>query len=311
MKKQIVILLALAMMIGLSACSAAAPQNATEATKESTEAATTVATTVPTETISAPTEIPLAPTGETSTDMTAETTVITEATTAPTAAPTEAPTAESTEEPTEETHSEFYATGISVDQIVAYFNKVVLGMENASDGGETALVQKWVQPISYRIEGMPTQQDAKIFHDLEKKLNALEGFPGIHTAKALEQNATIFFLKDAEFETQFSHITNGETVDGIVQLWYGDSNGAHTGRIGYRRDASQQTRDAVIPEKLLEFLGISEVTLQKRTPTNKKDTITVELSELDWAIVKLLYHPRIHNGMNADECEMIIRELYY
>ncbi len=319
MKKSIAFLLALAVIVGLSACNAAPRQNATE----DTEIATTEPTVAPTEATSAPTEMPTAETDETSTvvptDVTAETTATTAATTAPTTAPTEAPTEETTEAPTEETteapteepHSEFYVKGVSVDQFIAHFNKVVLGIETNGGVAETSLIQKWDHPINYRIEGMPNRQDAQNLNNLAKQLNAIEGFPGIQAAKGLDQNLTIYFLKEEEFKTQFAHVMEGKTAYGVVQVWHNDSNGLYSARIGYSQGASQELRDLLIPEKIVELLGVSAVTVQREVTTGKKPTTIIDLSELDWSVIKLLYNPRIHNGMNADECEMIIRELYY
>ena len=305
MKKCIVLLLALAVMAGLSAC-AATSKNAEDATKETAEAATTQATV-------APTEIPTAQTAEEPTDATAEmaSEMTMEETVAPTEGPAGGPAEEPTAEPTEQPHSVFYVSGYSVDQIIAYFNEVALGMENAAADGNAALVQKWDRPIYYRIEGMPNRKDAQTLDGLAKQLNAVEGFPGIQAATALEQNLTIYFLKDAEFKTQFGHILEGETADGVVQLWHNDSNGTYTGRIGYRQEADQEIRDAIIPEKLVNLLGISRVTMEKEISEDTDEAPVVKLSDLDWSVIKLLYNPRIHNGMNADECEMIIRELYY
>ena len=312
MKKSLVFLLVLIMVVGLSACAAAPQQDATKATN--TETATTEITAAPTKETSAPTEVTAAPTEET-----AETTVTTEATTAPTTVPTAAPTttptteptAEPTEAPTEDPHSAFYAKGVSVDQMIAHFNKVVLGIEPNAGAGEVALVQKWDAPINYRIEGMPNRQDAQNLNNLTKQLNAVEGFPGIQAATGLEQNLTIYFLKDEDFMTQFSHVMEKKGTYGIVQMWHNDSNGIYSARIGYRLSASQELRDLLLPEKLVEMLGISEVNVQKEITTGLKPKTIIELSDLDWSVIKLLYNPRIHNGMNADECEMIIRELYY
>ena len=36
-----------------------------------------------------------------------------------------------------------------------------------------------------------------------------------------------------------------------------------------------------------------------------------DLSDVDWAIIKLLYNPKIQCGMDAAACERVIRELYY
>ena len=305
MKKCIVFLIALAIVVGISGCKATTQPKATEATQESTQTASTAVTAAPTEETSLPTELPTAETAAAA--PTGETAVTTETTTAPTTMPTE----DSTEMPTEDLHSEFYADGVSVDQVIAHFNKVVLGIESNAGTAETSLVQKWDAPINYRIEGMPTRQDAQNLNNLNKKLNEIEGFPGIQAATGLEQNLTIYFLKDEDFKTQFSHVMELTGTYGIVQVWHNDSNGIYSGRVGYRQSASQELRDLLIPEKLVEMLGVSQVTVQKEITSDFKPKTIIDLSQLDWSVIKLLYNPRIHNGMTADECEMIIRELYY
>ena len=35
------------------------------------------------------------------------------------------------------------------------------------------------------------------------------------------------------------------------------------------------------------------------------------VSEIDELIMKLLYHPAMKCGMNQEQCEAVIRELYY
>lgn len=308
MKKRIAFALVLSVVVGLSACKAA-NRTDTEEPTESTAAVTTEATVVTTEASATPTEAPTTTVTDAPTDTTAET--ASQAPTEVTTAPTETPTEASTQAPTEAPHSEFYVPDMSVDQIIAYFNEVALGMENSGGDGNAALVEKWDRPINYRIEGMPNRQDAQTLNELTKQLNAIEGFPGIQAAKALEQNLTIYFLKDADFQIQFGHVLGDKTADGVVQIWHNDSNGSCSGRIGYRQEASQEVRNAVIPEKLVDLLGISRVRMQTEIPEDPDDEPIVKLSDLDWAVIKLLYNPRIHNGMNADECEMIIRELYY
>ena len=293
MKKYIAFALVLAMIFGLAACKAAPDAEETTATTEATIAPTTMTTVA--------TEAPTDTTDATGTDVTE----------APTTAPTTAPTAAPTQAPTEETHSVFYAPGYSVDQIITYFNEVALGMESASSDGNAALVQKWEQPVRYRIEGMPNRKDAQTLNELAKQLNAVEGFPGIHAATGLDQNLTLYFLKDVDYKTQFGHVLEDVKTPSVLQLWHNDSNGAYTGRIGFRQEATQEERDAAIPEKLMNLLGISRVRMQTVIPEDSKEDLIITLSDLDWAVIRLLYNPRIHNGMNADECEMIIRELYY
>jgi len=326
MRKCIIFLLVLAMTFGLSACKTPTERNDAEPTVNTATTEPTVAATLePVAPITAPTEItaadPELATAATDAIASEVTAAPTEASTAittetdtevPTAEPTEAPTEVPAEEPTEASHSDLYVPGISQDKMVAYFNEVVLDMESAADEIETAVVQKWDRPISYRIEGVPSHRDAQIISALSKQLNSVEGFPGIRAATGLEQNVTIYFLHDGEFETQFSHLLGGESADGAVQFWYyNDSNGIYAGRIGYRKDAVQEIRDSVIPEELVNLLGISDTTLREDSITYQNGSQITEPGDVDWAIIKLLYNPKIQCGMNAAECEKIIRELYY
>ncbi len=334
MKKCIAVLLALAVIVGLSACKTPTQQNPAEPTQEKDEAVSTEATAAPTaaptgivteaaskvatdviatentEITAAPTEAPTAVATEANTQLPAETP--TEATAAdPTETP---PTAEPTEMPTEDTtpHSELYVPGISQDKMVTYFNEVVLGMEYTEGDGDATVVQKWEQPISYRIDGVPNHKDAQIISALSKQLNTVEGFPGIRAATGLEQNVTISFLHKEEFDTQFAHILNGEPADGAAQFWYyNQTNDIYSGRIGYNKDAAQEIRNSVIPEELVNLLGISDTTLREDSITYQNASTATEPSAVDWAIIKLLYNPKIHCGMTAAECETIIRELYY
>lgn len=321
MKKCIAFLLALAVMVGLCACTASKKQNQAEPTNESTTAATTEPTVLPAAATAAsaadPTEIPTEATPELATDgsedATAETTAVlpteepTEATLETTADdPTEVPP---TAVPTEVPHSDLYVTGVSPDQMIAYFNEVILDTES---DGDVAMVQKWDRPVYYRIEGVPSQRDAQIISKLTKELNSVEGFPGIRAATGLEQNLIIYFLREEEFKTQFAHLLDGQPADGAMQIWsYNDTNNIYTGRIGYRKDAAQDVKDSVIPEELLKVLGISNTALREDSIVYQSGNEVNELSDVDWAIIRLLYHPNIQCGMNAAQCEAIIRKLYY
>jgi len=233
-------------------------------------------------------------------------------TTSPTLEPTTAPTIPPTTEPTSPLHSPLYIEGVTVEKMIEYFNEVVLDMEYSTGDGNPTLVQKWDRPLCYRIEGNPTDADRQALDKLFAKLNGIEGFPGIRAATGLEQNLTLNFLNLADFRRQFSSVINGETADGAVQFWYyTNTNNIHTARIGYRTDISQQIRDSVIPEEIINSLGISDTVLRKDSIVYQYASSTTELSDVDMVILKLLYHPKMECGMTAADSEKIIRELYY
>ena len=61
----------------------------------------------------------------------------------------------------------------------------------------------------------------------------------------------------------------------------------------------------------MNLLGVSDTVLREDSITYQYGSEAVELSEVDWVILKLLYNPKIECGMNAAQCEAVIRELYY
>ena len=329
-------ILMLVLTLGLCACGKpAAPEKTTPTNIPATAATTipaTVPTTVPTAASTAaptiaPTTVPtvapttaptIAPTtAPTVAPTTAPTTAPTIAPTtaptiAPTIAPTAAPTVATTAVPTQPAHSPLYIQGVSQDQMVKYFNEVVLSMEYTTGTGDASLVQKWDRPLCYRIEGSPTDRDLQQLNKLIEQLNAVEGFPGIKAATGLEQNLTLHFVDQPTFRNLYASVINDEWADGAVQFWYYTAtNNIHTGRIGYRTDISQTIRDSVIPEEIINLLGLNDTVLRKDSIVYQYGSEVTELSEVDWVILKLLYHPEIKCGMNAAACEKVIRKLYY
>lgn len=215
--------------------------------------------------------------------------------------------------PPKAVHSALYVDGYTQDQVISYFNEVVLDTEYATGVGDFTLVQKWEDPIRYRIYGEPTQQDLLKLETLFAELNKVEGFPGVFLAEDGEaENLSIYFQGYDAFYEKFGEFINYEESDGAVQYWYYDSsNCIYEASIGYLMDTAQSTRLSVIPEEVVNGLGISDTVLREDSITYQYASDAVELSEIDWLLVKLLYHPDIKAGMDRETCEQVIRSLYY
>lgn len=239
-----------------------------------------------------------------------------------TEAPTEMPTEPITEPvtepvtepaPTEPEHSDLYLPQVSAEDMIAYFNEVVLNMEYTDGTGDATLVQKWLSPIHYRIVGAPTQEDLAVLEGLFTQLNEIPGFPGIFPAQAEElENLTIRFLDADTFRATFSHMLGGEIADGAVEFWYYTlSNELYTGQIGYRTDIAQEVRNSVLLEEVVNLLGISDTVLRRDSIVYQYASDATELSDVDWVILKLLYDPAIQCGMDEDACRVVLETLYY
>lgn len=217
-------------------------------------------------------------------------------------------------QPTESTaapHSDLCPEGYDVDEILTYFNEVVLQMEYTDGTGDPTLVQKWLQPIRYRIDGEATEEDLRVLEELFDGLNQIPGFPGIGPAEEdWEVNLTLSFLDPEAFRENFSDAVQGEDAWGAAQFWYyTDTCELYTARIGYRTDLDQTVRSSILLEEVINVLGISDSELRSDSIVYQYPNESLALSDMDWLILKLLYHPAIECGMDAEDCKAVLEQL--
>ena len=236
-----------------------------------------------------------------------------ETTVATTEAPTTEPTTVPTTMPTEALHSDLYLPDVSLQEVITYFEEVVLDMEYSDGVGDVTLVQKWTMPIYYWIYGDPTDQDLAVLEDLFAQLNAIDGFPGIYEAGAAGwENMSLSFLDANAFRNSFSDVVGGEDAYGATQFWYFTaSNELHTARIGYRTDIDQQARNSILIEEVINSLGITDTILRTDSVVYQYSDENTALSDVDLLILQLLYEPGMQCGMDREDCEVIIADLYY
>lgn len=222
--------------------------------------------------------------------------------------PTDPPTEPPTVPVTEPEHSKLSIPGLSVEDVILYFNEVCLDAEFSHSGDFTKL-QKWVLPISYCVHGDPTDEDLAVLADFTAWLNTIEGFPGIHeTDDPTAANLRIHFTdQQGLLDIMGSDFTG---LDGAVTFWYTDDE-IYDADICILTDLDQELRNSVILEELYNGLGpIQDTALREDSIIYSEFSQPQSLTETDELILKLLYHPDIRCGMDAAECEAVIRQLY-
>lgn len=229
----------------------------------------------------------------------------------PVSAPTQPSEPPITEPPaTLPEHSDLYLSDYTVDDIIRFFNEVCLDAE-FTDYGDPSRLQKWDGPIDYYIHGNPTQKDLEVIDDFVIALNKIEGFPGMLRATH-EEYATlqIYFCTQQEL---IGHLgENFYGTDGGVTFWYNGKNEIYNAIICYRNDIDQHVRNSVILEEIYNGLGpIQDTDLRKDSIIYSGYSTPQQLTAVDALILKLLYHPEMKCGMSAQECEAVIRTLYY
>lgn len=215
--------------------------------------------------------------------------------------------------PPPEEHSALYDPRYTTEQIWQYFQEVALTMEYSDGDGNVTLVQKWKDPIVYRVYGTPTQEDSTYLYALLDQANEIPGFPGFAPAQdGQEESLSIYFVDYDGFYDLFYDAIRGESAYGAVQFWYyTDSNEIYSANIGYRTDIDQESRNSVILEEIVNTLGISDTVLREDSIVYQYSNSNTALSDVDWIILKILYNPAISCGMNADECRAVVESLYY
>jgi hypothetical protein len=145
------------------------------------------------------------------------------------------------------------------------------------------------------------------------QLNEIPGFPGIYAREEGEPETLMIGFWDPEnFNMYFWDFLNGEDAYGATQFWYyNDTNEIYTANVGYRTDIDQSTRTSVLIEEIINMLGVSDTVLRTDSIVYQYSNDNTALSDIDWLILKLLYHPEIQCGMDLDGCRTVIEELYY
>jgi hypothetical protein len=213
----------------------------------------------------------------------------------------------------EEKHSEFYMEGYSVEDVLKYFNEVVLDTEYTTGEGDATLVQRWDIAIRYQVIGDFTEKDIAILENFFAELNKVEGFAGVSEATESEvPNLYIYFEDRKAFNDRYSEFLQNEYADGATRYWYyTETNDIYEGTIGYCTDMADEVKDSVLLEEIVNCLGIGDSTLREDSIVYQYGSSVTNLSKMDWLIIRLLYNPRIRCGMDIAQCEEVIRELYY
>lgn len=210
-------------------------------------------------------------------------------------------------------HSELYMEKYSQEDVIKYFEEVVLQVEYSDGTGNASLVQKWKEPLYYAVYGKPTAKDLEVLEKLFAQLNEIEGFPGVYPVEEGEwASLELRFLDKKNFNWAFSHITGGGNATGAVQyFYYTDTNDIYTANIGYRTDITQAVRNSVLLEEVINGLGITDTVLREDSIVYQYSDSNTTLSDMDWLILKLLYHPSMPFGADSAAVRRCIAELYY
>lgn len=212
--------------------------------------------------------------------------------------------------PTAPPHSHWYISDVSADDVITYFNEVALDTEFATGPGDAKLIQKWDQPIYYMLEGNYTQDDRGTICEFANFFNNMTGSPGMYeTTDPLQKNLRICFTDSQGMVDILGN--NFEYADGGVTYWY-DNDRIYDSTICITTYLEGTQRRSVILEELYNGTGLSQDTILRTDSLIYSYSDDAQwMTPVDQLLLMLLYHPQIQPGMNATQCEQVIRSLYY
>ena len=303
MKRIFPIMMILIMLLSLCACGDTEDtKRSTKSRKETEETATesTEKITEPQSGTESAAQPPTTPAAEST-----ETTGLQPLVTATTSQPATQP-----EEPEKPAHSPLYISGVETDDMIRWFDEVCMDAEFVNSGNAT-LVQKWASPVYYTLLGAPTPEDEAAVSSMASMLNGISGFPGMYqTSNPDSANLKIHFVSEDEMMNILG--TNFYGCDGGVTIWWDGAQQIYSGVICVRTDLEQYVRNSVIKEEIYNGMGpLQDTDLRSDSLIYSGYSTPQQPTQVDKMIVTLLYNTKVRCGMNMEECNAVLRELYY
>lgn len=183
-------------------------------------------------------------------------------------------------------------------EILDYFAEIAFGSEFGTSAEKLC---RWKTKIFYTVTGTPTDSDKALIDELAEKLRGIENFPGIEKADSAEDaNFEIMFIPRSEIVEKFGNAT--QSCVGMSEYnWNTDSCEIISARAAIDVDATSE-RESTICEEFLQAMGLAKDSYAHMDSVFYQGKCVYKRpSELDWTMVRLLYHPELHPGMSKYE----------
>lgn len=189
------------------------------------------------------------------------------------------------------------SNGFSQEEI-DYFTEIALGAEF---GDETPVIKKWTDDIRIKVNGKPTAEDLQTLNNIVTDLNEI--ITGIKI-KLVDKNGnlTITFSPESDFTSIDAHYV--PTNYGFFwALWHDDNFVIYEANILVSSaDITQKERSHLLREELTQSLGLmNDSNKYKDSIFYQEWTDITAFSEIDRAVIKLLYQNKIKPGLSKKQ----------
>lgn len=188
------------------------------------------------------------------------------------------------------------------DQEISYFTEIALQSEY---GVTNSQVRKWNGPVRIKVIGSPTAADRQALQAIIAELNRLA--PAI-SIEVTDQNANVdlYFVPESQFRRYEPNYQ--PTNLGFFWTW-GNGNTIDRARILISTTGvTQAERSHLLREELTQALGLMQDSW--RDPKSifyQGWTATNEYTDLDRAVIEILYRPEIKAGMTRSQVLSVLQ----
>ncbi|NET10681.1 MAG: DUF2927 domain-containing protein [Symploca sp. SIO2B6] len=187
----------------------------------------------------------------------------------------------------------------SAEEQIDYFLEIAMGSEY---GNASSRIRKWDSDLYIHVQGDPTAQDLTSLQTIVTELNGLIDTVDLHILddsprSRRRANVTMHFVPVTEFSQHVPEYHPGNL--GYAWVWWQDNTIYDATILISTDNVTQQERTHLIREELTQSLGLLQDSFRYEDSIFFQQwTSTAAYSDLDQAIIKMLYHPAIEPGMS-------------
>ena len=186
---------------------------------------------------------------------------------------------------------------------IEYFTEITLGAEF---GDETPVIKKWTDDIRIKVNGEPTEKDLQTINKIIDDLNELISGIKIKIVEKNE-NLSITFSPESDF-TSIDPNYVPTNYGFFWALWHDDNFVIYDASILISSvTISQKERSHLIREELTQSLGLmNDSNKYEDSIFYQEWTDIADFSEIDRAVIKLLYLNNIKPGLSKEQILKIL-----
>lgn len=189
-------------------------------------------------------------------------------------------------------------------ETLGYFNEVGFYW---AQGRRDGAASKWSSPILLQVGGTPTADQQALLDEYISRLNAIEGFPGITLAPA-GGNLTITFAERSEIEKSFPGLSGAEACACRPERGKNDAIVKCSLCVATDFGDAAEVRSQLL-RALIWSLGLNFTSGTRPDSILNLDAHAGDWSDMDWAMLELLYRPDVKCGARRAEVMKMLGEI--